>query len=129
MKTRYHMTTCYLENCCLTFTIEQIERGEVLSLLNAGWSIKSRDRFTGLRDSKRTAEYPEGQDIYEGDIAKIHLTGDAYIIAKVGWIDGCLCWVAPHFCVTIKEVVFNTRNSNVEIIGSIHDNPDLLTEA
>jgi len=25
-------------------------------------------QYTGLKDSKRTEEYPEGQEIYEGDI-------------------------------------------------------------
>ncbi|RIV26720.1 hypothetical protein D2Q93_04165 [Alicyclobacillaceae bacterium I2511] len=28
-------------------------------------------QFTGLRDSKRTEEYPEGQRIYEGDALKV----------------------------------------------------------
>ena len=29
-------------------------------------------QYTGLRDCKRTEEYPEGQEIYEGDIVKLY---------------------------------------------------------
>ena len=34
---------------------------------------ESVGQFTGLRDSKRTEEYPEGQEIYEGDICKFEI--------------------------------------------------------
>ena len=83
-------------------------------------------QFTGLHDCKRTKEYPEGQEIYEGDIVKCNdKIGEvkydeqqgAYIILwqsnnkkqKSGCDD-----LASTFPSPLKEVIGNIYESDIE---------------
>lgn len=71
-------------------------------------------QYTGLRDCKRTKEYPEGQMIFEGDIVVStnanRLSNKPYIV-EFSAISGYWC------CDPKREPV---------VIGNIHDNPELL---
>lgn len=85
----------------------------------AGW-VPCRnaifEQFTGLRDCKRTEEYPEGQKIFEGDIIK-YITFDC--IATV-------VYSAPHFGGLDEDGLHAIGGYEVEVIGNIHENPKLL---
>ena len=92
---------------------------------NRGWS---HDRFevipetvgqsTGLKDNKRTEEYLEGQEIYEQDILRIF---DKNYEVKIIQTGSGMCvnygfpdkhnGPAPHW---------------VEVIGNVHQNPELM---
>ena len=73
-------------------------------------------QYTGLRDCKRTKEYPEGQMIFEGDVVVStnanRLSNKPYIV-EFSAISGYWC------CDPKREPV---------VIGNIHDNPELLKE-
>ena len=74
-------------------------------------------QYTGLRDCKRTKEYPEGQMIFEGDIVRGTFYGfpmplENYVFV-IGWQEDVAGYKANYF-------------ENVEVIGNIHDNPELL---
>lgn len=78
------------------------------------WVLISREEFTGLVDRN-------GKEIYEGDILETE-QGIAYVI----WNDAAFALKSPgsnaidweHSSVYEKSIV----------IGSIHDNPELLNE-
>lgn len=94
-------------------------------------------QFTGLKDKKRTEEYPEGQEIYEGDLFK---TTD-----KHGYSSNCIVEVlfdkeSSAFVAQLNrqdelevgaELLPDYKRNfpdSFEIIGNIHQNPE-LTEA
>lgn len=101
-------------------------------------------QYVGLRDCKRTEEYPEGQEIYVGDI--VSWKDDASVLDKTIW--GIVEWGEEGFLIhqiSEAEMCFyedtdyrlymkfyshDGREFNwkdLEVIGNIHDNPELLT--
>ena len=85
-------------------------------------------QYVGLKDSKRTKEYPEGQEIYEGDI--VECVYDGVLNTHVAIYD-------------ISELGFKATNGKenyggnfeylpcceeVIVIGNVHDNPELAKE-
>lgn len=92
-------------------------------------------QYTGLRDCKRTEEYPEGQMIFEGDVIKVERDlhcgenkKEREIFNGVVWYDD------KHTCFGIKSKkyrclpIYRFKGDYSAIIGNIHDNPDLLKE-
>jgi len=78
-------------------------------------------QFTGFRDNKRTAEYPEGQMIFEGD-----LISDGYNnIGIVEWISGDNPGFYLHWT-NIETGGFDGINEWGTVIGNIFKNPELL---
>jgi len=80
-------------------------------------------QFIGLKDSKRTKEYPDGQDIYEGDYDV-----DFQVVM---WCDKRNGWALKIYDFPTKEVIschchncegnFDIGDDEIEIIGNIHE--------
>ena len=80
-------------------------------------------QFTGLTDSKRIENYPEGQEIYEGDILPIWEHGEKYYYKVI--YDGD-CFMLAILDSDQGSYPLATKNYRSEVIGNIHDNPELL---
>ena len=83
---------------------------------------------TGLRDSKRTEEYPKGQLIFEWDI--IRTSEDCEPVYTVYW-----CGAREYPAYDVDPEIDTDSNGlaylygaghDIEIIGTIHDNPELM---
>jgi hypothetical protein len=70
-------------------------------------------QFTGLQDKN-------GVDIYEGDILK---TESDLLVVKVWMGNNCLCFTGDETGIPVYP--YNVNHS-IEIIGNIHQNPELL---
>ena len=80
-----------------------------------------------MRDNTRTEEYPNGKKIFEGDVVKGMFRFGSPVKAVVKFQDGAfgLAW----FRGSVQFDAFTSIcNVEYEIIGNIHDNPELLKE-
>jgi len=87
---------------------------------------------TGLRDSKRTKEFPEGQKIFEGDVFEDKQGNRSVVVWDADDckfdntdIEDYKSWIAGEIslepaCYSESVFVYN------EVIGSIHTHPELL---
>ena len=84
-------------------------------------------RIGEIVDTNIIVEFPtgfkdkNGKEICEGDIIRCH--GDDRFIAPVIRHDnsGGFCWVSCY-----KEECFIPESDEVEVIGNIHENPELI---
>ena len=77
-------------------------------------------QYTGLKDLK-------GVEIYEGDIVNLIPQGYAIVSAIVQWADKELRWVCHRPKTDTGSYL--TSNSEVEVIGNIYENKELLNES
>jgi len=80
-------------------------------------------QYTGLKDRKRTKKYPEGQEIYEGDILKIKEYGNCVVES-----DGGCCYQVDSDemgCYSLCELA---SCEALEVIGNVYQNPELIEE-
>ena len=76
---------------------------------------------TGLHDKKRTEEYPEGQEIYEGDI----VTEDEQLW-KIVWDVNKLAGFEAQNEDDENYYLGGAGWERCEVIGNIYENPELL---
>lgn len=73
---------------------------------------QSIGQFTGLKDKS-------GKEIYEGDIIQ-----EGKRLWQVGFKDGC--FVGVDFKNATWDELINIGYGNIEVIGNIYENPELL---
>ena len=82
-------------------------------------------QFTGLRDGKRTEEYPDGQKIYEDDTVLAYRRTDTDkqypSRLQITYRNGCFM---VGSCTTHE--FFRLYQQDFEIIGNIYENGELL---
>lgn len=82
------------------------------------------EQYTGLKDKN-------DKEIYEGDIIQEEINlntkmTDGTFKYKVFWNEEMLCWSLEHIGnESIRDDLWEC-NSSVEVIGNIHENPELL---
>jgi len=78
------------------------------------YGVVARCQLTGLKDKN-------GKEIYEGDVLELFPGSGGSVIKQVSWVDG-------HF--SLKPATFHMfgedESRHYEIIGNIHENPELL---
>ena len=84
-------------------------------------------QYTGLKDKKRTEQYPEGQEIYEGDIVSCKMAVDPQKEAYRGEVVYKINYDGPGFEVKTKKGNYLFAYKT-EVIGNIYENPELLEE-
>lgn len=76
-------------------------------------------QFTGVLDKN-------GKEIYEGDILLIDSEGSMEIYNEVGIKDGCFGYIGEN---TGELLPFCLNKVTEEIVGNIHDTPELLKKS
>lgn len=97
-----------------------------LEKLMEGWGTSGMDlvfmQYTGLRDGKRTTEYPEGQEIYEGDICE-DARGFRFVVV---WDDNAR-FLGRGIGVWKEYIRYvGQEKPAVEVIGNVWEDSDLL---
>jgi len=83
--------------------------------------------YTGVKDNKRTKEYPDGQEIYNGYIVHCISHRDSanmIVIFEKGEFRMVLC--EKYKTYTEGSGYYAIRCFEKEIIGNIHENPELI---
>jgi len=84
-------------------------------------------QYTGLKDKKRTKEYPEGQEIYEGDLCKVSTNNKTWVVvfraAEYGISRNCSDGATSH-----ASLFGHNHSGGLEVIGNIYENPELMEQ-
>jgi len=83
-------------------------------------------QYVGLKDYKRTEDFPEGQEICEGDILKITQACGEEVTGEVVWDE-----IHARYSLDMGAELWDFGNiveceHMIEVIGNCHDNPELL---
>ena len=113
-------------------TIEEIGNG---NFGNTNWYQLTLEQWTGLYDSKRTEEYPNGQPIYEGDIIEVKRIKDNIdFLSEVVWDDDGACFLFQTNKNGSSDLLDSIPHRNkkdywsyydsCEVVGNIHESED-----
>lgn len=127
----------FYEECGVTYIIEDRQKETMLNRNTPNVIIpETIGQFTGLTDKK-------GVKIFEGDIGARYLDKDMSYTDGKTWRDywliewykgGFITTISADYCIYLKKMIvvsskpneFSKRFDEIEIIGNIHDNPELL---
>ena len=102
------------------FTLDDIENGKASFALSSNTYV-TRRQYTGLLDKR-------GVEIYEGDVVKAEKYEKIlqHELSKVIFKDGAFCLHTIEYEYNAKLFLCNVKMSNIEVIGNIYENPELL---
>lgn len=108
----------------ITSTAGAYLRSEINNMCATGFRAipETVGRYTGLTDKN-------GTRIFEGDIIKQVIPHNLVqpFIFTVNWCEECAMFVLPCITNDAFESDFTVmRSDEIEVIGNIHDNPELL---
>ena len=78
-------------------------------------------QYTGMNDSKRTEEYPNGQEIYEGDIIR-DISGHTKNLIVVFLYGGFKCSLSTNDNNISSIPFYEGLAKTIEVIGNIYEN-------
>ena len=104
----------HVQKICKVEDVERTGKRSMPAVRVGNYDVdeKTIGQYTGLKDRN-------GREIYEGDV----LRHDNYTI-KVEWLNGGFCDCHSNINIPLRYFSLN----HYEVIGNIHDNPELLTE-
>jgi uncharacterized phage protein (TIGR01671 family) len=85
-------------------------------------------QYTGLKDKKRTEQFPEGQEIYEGDILadKNNLDVSMTIVEYDEFLGSYIFKHLAEESLYFRNETYSIYITEVEVIGNVYQNPELL---
>lgn len=105
---------------------------QILVKLNDAYTLIKIDatlcRSTGLKDSKRTKEFQEGEMIFEFDIVKADEHKPEYY--KIAFVDGAFCATRDEmdgYCLDMNHF-YPSIGCQIEKVGSIFEHKHLLDD-
>ena len=106
------------------FGLLDVSDGHIEGGYNLNEDDQSIMQFTGLTDR-------EGKYIFEGDIVEFkgHYTGKRTIVSKVVWSDSTSRWVLRYGPERDYASMWPEMVHWMEVIGNIHESPELLEPA
>lgn len=107
------------------YTGEWVEGGYVKDVINTYIYNRHKKRRMQAVDLETVGQYTgltdkNGKKIFEGDILAIGENGERYQTVSVSFKDGA--FRVSHYAINL----LGSRNIESEVIGNIHDNPELL---
>ena len=78
------------------------------------------EQYTGIKDKN-------GKEIYEGDLVK-EIIGKKFAVREVRYCQSVCCFELRYVRGSLEGVSLLNDKSQYEVIGNIHENPELLKE-